>query len=94
MVGNRPTLAAAGVPQAVARRQKGPAVAHGPFTGRFRYVALNTKVKPFDDINVRKAVVAAIDRNAMRLAFGGRSWARSRRTSSRRASRASRRPAA
>jgi len=36
-------------------------------------VALNTKVKPFDDINVRKAVFAAIDRKAMNLAFGGES---------------------
>jgi peptide/nickel transport system substrate-binding protein len=43
----------------------------GPYTGRVYYVALNTKVKPFDDINVRKAVGAALDRNAMLLAFGG-----------------------
>jgi peptide/nickel transport system substrate-binding protein len=42
-----------------------------PPTGRVRYVALNTKIKPFDNINVRKAISAAIDRNAMRLAFGG-----------------------
>jgi peptide/nickel transport system substrate-binding protein len=42
-----------------------------PPTGRVRYVALDTKIKPFDDINVRKAVAAALDRNAMRLAFGG-----------------------
>ena len=28
-------------------------------------------MKPFDNINVRKAVVAAIDSNALRLAFGG-----------------------
>jgi peptide/nickel transport system substrate-binding protein len=43
----------------------------GPFTGRFRYIALNTKVKPFDNINVRKAVIAAMNKNALRLAFGG-----------------------
>ena len=43
----------------------------GPFTGRFRYIALNTKVKPFDNINVRKAVIAAMDKNALRLAWGG-----------------------
>jgi peptide/nickel transport system substrate-binding protein len=43
----------------------------GPFTGRFRYIALNTKVKPFDNINVRKAVIAGLDKNALRLAFGG-----------------------
>jgi peptide/nickel transport system substrate-binding protein len=45
----------------------------GPFTGRVRYVALNTKVKPFDDVNVRKAVAAGLDRNAMNQAFGGKS---------------------
>jgi peptide/nickel transport system substrate-binding protein len=43
------------------------------YTGRTRWVSLNTKVKPFDDINVRKAVFAAIDRRAMNLAFGGES---------------------
>jgi peptide/nickel transport system substrate-binding protein len=36
-----------------------------------RYVALNTTIKPFDDENVRKAISAAFDRNAMRLARGG-----------------------
>src|SRR4051812_44854398 len=42
-----------------------------PPTGRFRYIALNNRVKPFDDINVRKALSAAFDRDAMRKAFGG-----------------------
>jgi len=42
-----------------------------PPTGRVRYVALNTRLKPFDNLNVRKAVIAAFDRNAMRQAFGG-----------------------
>ena len=42
-----------------------------PPTGRVRYIALDTKIKPFDNINVRKAISAAVDRNAMRLAFGG-----------------------
>jgi peptide/nickel transport system substrate-binding protein len=42
-----------------------------PPTGRFRYVAFDTKVKPFDNINVRKAAIAAFDRVAMRQAFGG-----------------------
>jgi peptide/nickel transport system substrate-binding protein len=41
------------------------------YTGRTRWVSLNTKVKPFDDINVRKAVFAGLDRKAMNLAFGG-----------------------
>src|SRR3954449_7184333 len=43
----------------------------GFFSGRVRYVALNTTVKPFSNINVRKAVGAAIDRKAQGLAFGG-----------------------
>ncbi len=42
-----------------------------PYTGRTRWVALNVKQKPFDDINVRKAVFAGLDRQAMVLAFGG-----------------------
>jgi peptide/nickel transport system substrate-binding protein len=42
-----------------------------PPTGRFRYIALNNKVEPFDDINVRKALSAAFDRDALRKAFGG-----------------------
>jgi peptide/nickel transport system substrate-binding protein len=45
----------------------------GPFSGRVRYVALNTKVKPFDDENVRKAVAAGLDRSAMNIQFGGTS---------------------
>jgi peptide/nickel transport system substrate-binding protein len=39
--------------------------------GSTRYVNMNNTVKPFDDINVRKAVVAGFDRNAMRLVRGG-----------------------
>jgi peptide/nickel transport system substrate-binding protein len=39
--------------------------------GGTRYVAMNTKIKPFDNENVRKAVVAIFDRNAMRLTRGG-----------------------
>jgi len=42
-----------------------------PYTGRTRWVALNTEVKPFNNINVRKAVFAGLDRRAMNLAFGG-----------------------
>ena len=40
-------------------------------SGGNRYVALNTTIPPFDDINVRKAVLAAADRQAMQLARGG-----------------------
>src|SRR3954454_7546466 len=36
-----------------------------------RYVSMNTTVKPFDNINVRKAVIAGFDRDAMRLVRGG-----------------------
>jgi len=36
-----------------------------------RYVALNTTVKPFDNVNVRRAAAAAIDREALRLTRGG-----------------------
>jgi peptide/nickel transport system substrate-binding protein len=40
--------------------------------GGFRWFPLNTTVKPFTDLNVRKAVLAGFDRNAARLARGGR----------------------
>jgi peptide/nickel transport system substrate-binding protein len=40
-------------------------------TSSIRYVAMNTQVKPFDNVNVRKAVSAVMDRNALRLARGG-----------------------
>lgn len=36
-----------------------------------RWVSMNTQMKPFDDVNVRKAVLAVFDRNAMRLTRGG-----------------------
>jgi peptide/nickel transport system substrate-binding protein len=39
--------------------------------GSVRWVSMNTTIKPFDDINVRKAVIAGFDRNAMRLVRGG-----------------------
>ena len=40
-------------------------------SGGNRYVALNTTIPPFDDVNVRRAVVAAADRDALRLTIGG-----------------------
>jgi peptide/nickel transport system substrate-binding protein len=40
-------------------------------SGGVLYVAFNTTVKPFDNINVRKAIIAASDRNALRLTQGG-----------------------
>ena len=39
--------------------------------GSARYVSMNTTVKPFDDVNVRRAVVAGFNRVAMRLVRGG-----------------------
>ena len=39
--------------------------------GGTRWIALNTTLKPFDNINVRKGVIAGFDRNALRLTRGG-----------------------
>jgi peptide/nickel transport system substrate-binding protein len=36
------------------------------------YIALNITVKPFDNLNIRKAIIAASDRNALRLTRGGK----------------------
>lgn len=40
-------------------------------SGGTRYIAFNTTVAPFDNINIRKAITAATDRNALRLTRGG-----------------------
>jgi peptide/nickel transport system substrate-binding protein len=37
----------------------------------YRHIALNTQASPFDDINVRKAVIANSDREALRNTRGG-----------------------
>jgi peptide/nickel transport system substrate-binding protein len=42
-----------------------------PAKGQY-YVALNTKIGPLRNLNVRRAIVAAFDREAMLLAKGGR----------------------
>jgi peptide/nickel transport system substrate-binding protein len=39
--------------------------------GGFRYFPMTTTIKPLDDINVRKAISAAFDRDAARKARGG-----------------------
>jgi peptide/nickel transport system substrate-binding protein len=39
--------------------------------GGGRWVAMNTKIAPFDNADVRRAVVAGFDREAMRLTRGG-----------------------
>ena len=40
-------------------------------SGSNRYIGLNTAIPPFDNANLRKAVVAATDRNALILTRGG-----------------------
>jgi peptide/nickel transport system substrate-binding protein len=40
-------------------------------SGGTRYIAFDTTVKPFDNINIRKGIIAASDRNALRLTRGG-----------------------
>lgn len=40
--------------------------------GAVLYAAMNTTIPPLDDLDVRRAIVAAADREAMRLARGGR----------------------
>lgn len=37
-----------------------------------RWIALNTTIKPFDDVNVRKAISAGMDRSALLLTRGGK----------------------
>jgi len=39
--------------------------------GGTRWIALNTTKEPFDNINIRKAVIAGFDREALRLTRGG-----------------------
>jgi peptide/nickel transport system substrate-binding protein len=39
--------------------------------GGYRFVSMNSTVKPFGNLNVRKAVVAAADRQALQLTRGG-----------------------
>jgi peptide/nickel transport system substrate-binding protein len=40
-------------------------------TGSLDYIPLNTAIAPFDDMNVRRAVLAGIDRDALRKVQGG-----------------------
>jgi peptide/nickel transport system substrate-binding protein len=42
-----------------------------PPTGRFRYIAVRTDREPFDNPDVRRALNAAINKDALRQAFGG-----------------------
>jgi peptide/nickel transport system substrate-binding protein len=40
-------------------------------SGGNRYIALNTKVKPLDNVNFRRAIAAVVNRNALRQTRGG-----------------------
>lgn len=40
-------------------------------SGGNRYISLNTKVKPLDNVNVRRAIAAVIDKTALRQTRGG-----------------------
>jgi peptide/nickel transport system substrate-binding protein len=40
-------------------------------SGGGRWIAFNTKIKPFDNVNVRKALIAGSDRDALRKTRGG-----------------------
>ena len=42
-----------------------------PPTGRYRFIAVRTDRPPFDNADVRRALNAAFDKNALRQAFGG-----------------------
>ncbi len=42
-----------------------------PLAGEITFIALNTRVAPFDDADVRRAVSAALDQDAVRAALGG-----------------------
>jgi peptide/nickel transport system substrate-binding protein len=41
-------------------------------SGGGRWISLNMTMKPFDNVNVRRAISAGFDRNALRLTRGGR----------------------
>jgi peptide/nickel transport system substrate-binding protein len=41
-------------------------------SGGYRWLPLNTTIKPLDNVNVRKAILAAFDREAVRRVRGGR----------------------
>jgi peptide/nickel transport system substrate-binding protein len=41
-------------------------------SGGYRMISMNSSIKPFDNINVRKAVLAAADRQALLLTRGGK----------------------
>ena len=56
------------IKQALSRKKDQIAFIPG---GGYRFVSMNSTIKPFDNLNVRKAVVAASDRKALQLTRGG-----------------------
>jgi peptide/nickel transport system substrate-binding protein len=56
------------IKQAVSRNKDQIAFIPG---GGYRMIAMNSSIKPFDNVNVRKAVLAASDRTALQLTRGG-----------------------
>ncbi len=73
VAGGRNLLYDATPPLSVVRqvRATAPSLLSSVSSGGFRYLTLNTRVKPLDDINVRKAVLAGFDRVAARAVRGG-----------------------
>jgi peptide/nickel transport system substrate-binding protein len=59
------------VPRALIASHRGDARLSLTPSGGVAYVALNTRVPPFDNPNVRRAVAAVLDRTAMRASLGG-----------------------
>lgn len=57
-------------PQVIARHLHDPRLLLAP-SGGVAYVALNTRIAPFDRLAVRRAVAAILNRNQMRKTFGG-----------------------
>ncbi|WP_119730611.1 ABC transporter substrate-binding protein [Thermomonospora amylolytica] len=55
----------------ILRQDKLKRAADNPLTGFLRYAMLSTKVKPFDNIECRKAVQYAVDKTAIQGAYGG-----------------------
>jgi peptide/nickel transport system substrate-binding protein len=45
--------------------------ADNPTLGRFQYISINPTVKPFDNIECRKAVMYGMDKTAYQTAYGG-----------------------
>jgi peptide/nickel transport system substrate-binding protein len=64
--GNEPTG-----PDLVRALRARPAQVDLPPAGEITFIALNTRMAPFDDPDVRRALSAAVDREALRAALGG-----------------------